>query len=66
MSTEKYLKEKEVAEILAVSVYSIAQMRHRGNGPPWIKVSGSVRYPADLFYEWIQKNTKMGSLKRAR
>ena len=42
----RYVREKEAAAFLGVSVFSLRSWRSRGTGggPPWTKVSGMVMY----------------------
>ncbi|MEE1611127.1 helix-turn-helix transcriptional regulator [Microvirga sp. CF3016] len=43
------LRDKEVAEILRVSVSTLTLWRSKRIGPPFIKIGNGVRYPeADL------------------
>lgn len=44
---------KEVAERLGKPVATLRQWRHRGYGPPSMKVGGSVRYPLDELDAWL-------------
>ncbi|WP_315770188.1 helix-turn-helix domain-containing protein [Rhodococcoides kroppenstedtii] len=38
------LTPAQCAEVLNMSVASLANMRYRGNGPVFVKIGGSVRY----------------------
>jgi predicted DNA-binding transcriptional regulator AlpA len=40
----KYLKQREVAQILSVSTKWCERMRWVGGGPPFKKIGGAVRY----------------------
>tara|TARA_R100000935_G_C2790500_1_gene145758 strand:- start:9 stop:200 length:192 start_codon:yes stop_codon:yes gene_type:complete len=40
---------KEAAEILEISTRTLANKRALGNGPPFIKLEGIIRYPIDAF-----------------
>ena len=43
------LTEREVAELLGLSVATLRAWRHRGKGPRFLRLGRSVRYlPADL------------------
>ena len=43
------LTEREVAELLGLSVATLHAWRHRGKGPRFLRLGRSVRYlPADL------------------
>ena len=43
------LTEREVAELLGLSVATLRAWRHRGNGPRFLRLGRSVRYlPSDV------------------
>ncbi len=47
--TTRALTEREVAELLGLSVATLRAWRHRGKGPRFLRLGRSVRYlPADL------------------
>jgi predicted DNA-binding transcriptional regulator AlpA len=48
---------KELEEILSVSRTTLYDWRQEGIGPPWIKVSGTIRYPKSGFQEWLEEET---------
>lgn len=49
MEQEPLLKEKEAANWLNLSVQTLRQWRTYGDGPPYCKINGAVRYrPADM------------------
>ena len=41
---QQWLKEKEVAALIDVSVYTLRQHRYKGVGLPYVKYGKSVRY----------------------
>jgi excisionase family DNA binding protein len=48
-ATTRALTEREVAELLGLSVATLRAWRHRGKGPRFLRLGRSVRYlPADL------------------
>ena len=50
---EQLLNERDVARSIGLSVASVRRWRLRNEGPPYVKLSGSVRYrPAD-FKAWL-------------
>jgi len=63
---ERLLTPSEVAEILALPVVSLYGMRHRGQGPPAIRVGRSLRYGADALEEWLdeQRTAEADRLRR--
>ncbi len=47
--TTRALTEREVAELLGLSVATLRAWRHRGKGPRFLRLGRSVRYlPADV------------------
>ena len=55
---ENLLTTKEAAELLGKHYAVLADWRHQGRGPKFIRMGGrSIRYrPSDLL-EWIEANT---------
>jgi hypothetical protein len=49
----RLLTAKEVAEILRTSVGQLANMRLRGEGPPYFKLSRRVLYDVKDLEEWL-------------
>lgn len=49
----KFLTEKQVAEIMGLSVKTLQRWRLFGEGPEWRKFGTAVRYPADALEAWI-------------
>ena len=48
------LTPKEAAYRLKLSVSWLAKARMRGDGPPYIKVGRSVRYPEPALLQWMK------------
>lgn len=47
--------EKEIAKLLKVSVSWLQKARVRGDGPPFIRISGGcIRYQISAVQEWVQ------------
>jgi len=55
----KYLKQKEVCELLGVKreTLNIWRCVQRHN-IPYTKIGGIILYPEDLLYEWLDNKTK--------
>lgn len=51
------LKEKEVAEMLRLSTYTVASMRKEGRGPPFIMMGTRVRYMKELVERWLKEQS---------
>jgi hypothetical protein len=43
----------EAADIVRMSPTTLATMRSRGGGPPWVKSGRYVYYPLDDLAEWF-------------
>jgi len=56
------LTSQEVAEWLRLSVHTLAAWRRipGRDGPPWIDVGGSVRYPRAELDLWLSSRKKIG------
>lgn len=54
---DKYLTEKEAAEICGLSRQWFQRARWEGNGPPFVKIgsgrSGAVRYRLSALLQWL-------------
>lgn len=50
----KFLTEKQVAEILGLSIKTLQRWRLFGEGPEWKKFGTAVRYPANGLEFYIQ------------
>ena len=49
LNTTRALTEREVADMLGLSVATLRAWRHRGRGPRFLRLGRSVRYlPSDL------------------
>lgn len=49
----RLVTEFEVAEWIRLSVKTLRKWRTQGNGPPFIKANGSVRYRALTVESWL-------------
>ena len=48
------MTEAEIAKMLNISAYSLAELRKRGLGPPFIKLGGQVRYIKESVNHWAK------------
>ena len=59
------LTQRDVAAALGCSTFSVERWRRGGVGPPWVRIGsgerGALRYPIDLFREWLRSRLVMGS-----
>ena len=64
-STSRALTEREVADLLGLSVATLRAWRHRGQGPRYLRMGRAVRYlPADL-ETFVRESVVEGSADRA-
>jgi excisionase family DNA binding protein len=49
------LTEAEAADLLTVSVQTMARWRKEGEGPPWFRLGGRVRYRRDELLSWLEQ-----------
>ena len=52
MSERAYLTSKEVADRWRLSDQTLANWRHAGKGPPFIRVGSRVLYPIEGINAW--------------
>jgi hypothetical protein len=51
-----FYKPDEVADILKISKRTLANKRALGNGPPFLKLNGVIRYPVDAFEAYLNSH----------
>ena len=51
-----FYKPNEAAEILEITTRTLANKRALGNGPPFLKLGGVIRYPIDAFETYLTKH----------
>ncbi len=51
----EYLTTQQVAQMTGFSLKSLEAMRHKRNGPPYLKVGARVRYRAEDVRAWIEQ-----------
>ncbi|MBC8298360.1 MAG: DNA-binding protein [Pelagibacterales bacterium] len=54
--TKYFAKPREAADMLQVSTRTLSTKRALGNGPPYLKMDGVIRYPLDGLENYINKN----------
>lgn len=54
------LTEREVARITGISVRSLQHKRSQGEGPPFVRIGRSVRYPREDLVHWYKSLTRHG------
>jgi len=58
---ELLLKTEQVAEMLNLAKTTLEHMRLKGNGPSYVLVGRSVRYPLSGVYDWMAKQRRFAS-----
>ena len=53
------------AQILGRSAATLKRWRHEGIGPDWIEIEGRVSYDVKVLLEYIQKSTRIASVRAA-
>jgi predicted site-specific integrase-resolvase len=56
---------RRAAEILGRSTATLKRWRAEGVGPNWIDLQGRVSYDVSVLLEYIQKNTRVASVRAA-
>ena len=55
----------KAAEILGRSAATLKRWRAEGVGPNWIELQGRVSYDVNVLLEYIQRNTRVASVRAA-
>ena len=58
--SQRFLSEKQVAEMLGLSVKTLQRWRLFGYGPKWRKFGTAVRYPSDGLESWVEETPTGG------
>jgi hypothetical protein len=56
---------RKAAEILGRSPATLKRWRAEGVGPNWIELQGRVSYDVNVLLDYIQKNTRVASVRAA-
>ncbi len=59
------LSARDAAEILGRSPATLKRWRHEGICPNWIELEGRVSYDIGALLDYIQKNTRVASVRAA-
>ena len=51
-----FYRPNEVAELLEISTRTLANKRALGNGPPFLKLNGVIRYPIDALETYLNNH----------
>ncbi len=55
------LTPKEAAKLLKLSVSWLAKARMRGDGPPYIKPGGAIRYSEAALLQWVKSRQRLST-----
>ncbi|MGD0276250.1 MAG: helix-turn-helix domain-containing protein [Syntrophales bacterium] len=62
---ELLLKTADVGKMLSLAKTTLEHMRLKGDGPPYIQVGRSIRYPLSSIYGWMTKQRRYNSTSDA-
>lgn len=51
---DRFLKTRDVAELLGVTVSTLRNWRLRGEGPPAVRMGAEYRYRESVIEAWVQ------------
>jgi predicted DNA-binding transcriptional regulator AlpA len=63
-AVERLLTVPEAAEFLRLSGSWLAKARMRGDGPPYVKLGRSVRYPLGALRQWTKSQIHLSTSER--
>jgi excisionase family DNA binding protein len=55
----EYFTTKDAAQYLGVSHQYLELARHRGEGPPYYKLSRAIRYKRSDLDEWMNRHQRL-------
>lgn len=55
---ERLLTPRETADRLRVSLSWLAKARMQGDGPPFVKLGRSIRYPEGTLVQWMRAHLR--------
>ena len=61
----KLVNPHQAAEILGRSTATLKRWRYEGIGPNWIEMEGRVSYDVAVLLEYIERNTRVASVRAA-
>ena len=62
---ELLLKTEDVGKMLSLAKTTLEHMRLKGDGPSYVQVGRSVRYPLSGIYDWMAKQRRYNSTSNA-
>jgi predicted DNA-binding transcriptional regulator AlpA len=61
---ERLLLPRDAASLLRVSESWLAKARMKGDGPPFVKIGRSVRYPEGPLHLWTKTHLHLSTSER--
>jgi len=61
-----FYKPDQAADILEITTRTLANKRALGNGPPFLKLGGVIRYPIDAFETFLNNHLHHNSMKKRK
>jgi predicted DNA-binding transcriptional regulator AlpA len=61
---ERLLTARDAANLLRVSPSWLAKARMRGDGPPFAKIGGTVRYSEGALVQWVKSRLRLSTSER--
>ena len=61
---ERLLTAREAANFLRLSLSWLAKARMRGDGPAYVKLGRSVRYPESALVGWLKSRARLSTSER--
>jgi predicted DNA-binding transcriptional regulator AlpA len=65
MSDITLLTSRRLAELLDCSERTLERRREEGDGPPYVKIGGVIRYPLSELERWLADNTRRSTSEPA-
>jgi predicted DNA-binding transcriptional regulator AlpA len=60
-AVDRLLTTKDAADLLRLSVSWLAKARMRGDGPPYVKLGGSIRYLQSTLFRWMKVQQRLST-----
>ena len=58
---DRMLTTKDAADLLRLSTSWLAKARMRGDGPPYVKLGGSIRYLESSLVRWMKVRQRLST-----
>lgn len=61
MIEDKILTEAEAAKYLKLKTETLSKLRRKGEGPPYSRIGGSIRYSKKTLEDWFKSQERRRS-----